>query len=441
MKGRCPASVPVTVLIALVAGLVSASAESAVQTSVPPAAAAAVSATEPPAQAPAPPSPPAEREGLSGDWGGHRDQLASRGLTLQFELTGYAQGMFAGDGPDQAEGGARMDAFVNLDTEKLGLWKGGGLRTHLESRFGHIPVFRGGALWPMSTGTALPLGGPNRLVMSSLFYTQRIGTATMLMAGKINAIDLLAADPFFGGWAIHRFQNIAFVAPPSGVVPPVIVGAVLSHRVGNMSLTGMVFDPNDQTNDYWVDGLFSDGVNVSLGSTWSFAVRERATSVGVTATVSTADGADLGNVLLPPELQTDSKDGSYNIAVQASHLIAPSAVLKGKGLGVYGKAAIADGNPNPIQSSFTGGLAGQGMIAARPFDSFGVGYFYYDFSNALQNGVEPEIQFADEQGLELFYSLALARWLRLAADLQVVAPATGVNSTLVVGSLRLNVVF
>jgi len=46
-----------------------------------------------------------------------------------------------------------------------------------------------------------------------------------MMVGKINAIDLLASHPFFGGWGTDRFWTVAFVAPPSGVVPPVIMGA------------------------------------------------------------------------------------------------------------------------------------------------------------------------------------------------------------------------
>lgn len=149
-------------------------------------------------------------------------------------------------------------------------------------------------------------------------------------------------------------------------MPPTIVGAVVSHRAGAYSFTGMVFDPNDRTNDYWVDGLFEDGVNVSFAPGWSGKVGERDTSVSLTATFSTANGTNLAEILLPPGLKTGEKDGSFNITLQAGHLIKPSAVLKGKGLGVYAKAAIADGNPNPIRSSVIGGLAGHGMIAYAP---------------------------------------------------------------------------
>lgn len=49
-----------------------------------------------------------------------------------------------------------------------------------------------------------------------------------MMLGKINAVDLIANDPFYGGWGNTRFMNVAFVAPPSGLFPPVITGGVFS---------------------------------------------------------------------------------------------------------------------------------------------------------------------------------------------------------------------
>jgi porin len=178
----------------------------------------------------------------------------------------------------------RADGFLNLDTAKLGLWLGGGLNTHFEWRSGDVAAYRGGALWPVNSGAALPLGDPEEIVASSIYLTQRFGDSTSLMLGKINAVDLLAGDPFFGGWGIHRFMNLAFVAPPSGVVPPVIMGGILSHRFSPYSLTLMVFDPDDRTGDYTPHGLFSDGVNISLSGAWAGALFGRSTNVSLTGT-------------------------------------------------------------------------------------------------------------------------------------------------------------
>lgn len=382
------------------------------------------------------------RSTLSGDWDGARTTLAGQGVAIRLEATGFYQGMFSGSGKQDWGTAGRGDAWIDFDSTKLGLWGGGGLMTHVEYRGGELTSGRGGALWPVNTAVALPTGQPEELVATSIYFTQRIGDSTNLLVGKINAVDLLAGDPFFGGWGIHRFLNLAFVAPPSGVLPPVIMGAVVSYRDAPFSYTAMVFDPNNQTGNYSLNHLFSDGVNVSLSGKWSGALDGRATSVALTGIYSTKDGADLSQIVLPPNLQTSSKEGSWNVNVQFGHLLVESETLRGQGFGVYGKAAIADGNPNPIRGSFAGGFAAHGVIPGRPLDSFGVGYYYYKFSRELQDIRNPLIgEFGSEQGLEVYYKLAVTPWFRLSADLQMLDPALQAAKRATVGGLRLNLVF
>lgn len=261
------------------------------------------------------------------------------------------------------------------------------------------------------------------------------------MLGKINAVDLLAGDPFFGGWARDRFTNVAFVAPPSGVVPPTIMGAVLSDRVDAWSVTFMAFDPEDRTNDYWPDDLFDSGVNLSLGATWTGEIAGRTSSLGITGTYSTKVGADLSDLLLPPDVQGGTEEGSYNVALSGSHLLYELEDSPGKGLGVYVKAATADGNPNPIQSSVIGGFTGYGVIPNRPDDVVGIGYYHYQWSDDLKSGVAPALSVADETGIEFFYNLAVTPWFRLTADLQWIDPANARFSDAWVGGLRASVQF
>lgn len=382
-----------------------------------------------------------ERDTLTGNWGGLRDQLVERGVKLDLEITEYYQGMFSGDGNDDFEVGGRADILAGFDTAKLGFWEGGVFNTHLTYRGGDLPAFRGGALWPVSTGSILPLDEEDRLAATSIYLSQRFGDSASMLIGKINAVDLLANDPFYGGWGNRRFMNLAFVAPPSGVVPPVIMGTVFNYRMAPYTLTFMAFDPQDRTGDYWPDDLFSDGVNLSLGGTWAGKVFGRPSSVGLTGTYSTEDKIDLGDIALPPDLQTGTEDGSYSISINMSHLLLESATHPGQGLGLYGKAAIADGNPNPIESSFTGGFAGHRLVPGRPHDVFGIGYYLYNFSEDLKNATTPVLNFGDEQGVEVFYNLAVTPWFRIAADLQWIEPASADNDDAWVGGLRANMRF
>ena len=259
------------------------------------------------------------RDTLGGDWGGFRDALGQYGIRFDLWATGYYQGMFEGTGNDDWDFGGRADLMVSGDTGKLGLWNGGGLHAHVTYRGGDLPGFRGGALWPVHTSGSIPLGSKGEVVATSLYASQRFGDSTRLMLGKINAIDLLASHPFFGGWGTDRFWNVAFVAPPSGVLPPVIMGGVLTHSFAPYALTVMVFDPNDQTTNYSLNRLFEDGVNVSMGLSWSGELAGRKSGLGVTATYSTAEGTDYEQIGLPPGTATSTKKGSYNVAVEASH--------------------------------------------------------------------------------------------------------------------------
>ena len=261
------------------------------------------------------------------------------------------------------------------------------------------------------------------------------------MLGKINALDLLANDPFYGGWSNHRFMNLALAAPPSGVLPPVIIGAIFNYRISPYTLTFMVYDPHDRTSDYWPDDLFSDGVNLSLGVTWTGKVFDRPSSINLTGIYSTEEKIDLSEIGLPPELQTQTKDGSYNISVKVTHLIVESTTHPGQGLGFYGKAAVADGNPNPIEASFSGGFAGHRLVPGRPHDVFGVGYFLYNLSEDIKSTISPLINIDNEQGIEIFYNLALTPWFRITADLQWLDPASGDNDDAWIGALRANVRF
>ncbi len=381
------------------------------------------------------------RSTLTGDWGGSRSQLQENGVTLGLESTTFYQGGLDGDGRKHFDASNRVDGFITIDTGKIGLWQGGGLNAHLEYRGDNMQNFRGGAILPVNGGTMLPMNSGNELQATSLYLSQLLGDSTSLMIGKINAVDLLAADPFFGGWGSQRFWNLAFVAPPNGIVPAVLMGGLISHTSGPFTFNALVFDPVDQTDNYSLKDLFSEGTAAQLSAGWAGAVAERPSSATLAVTYSTKDGADLSQLGLPADVRTDDKSNSHYVSLQLSHLLLESQQLEGKGLGLYALGAVADGNPNPIQSSFAGGLAGYGMVPGRVNDNFGVGYFFYNFSDDLQSTVSPILNLGDEQGLELFYNFAVTPWLTLGADVQWVDPALEGRDDAVVGGLRMRVVY
>ncbi|MEJ2533455.1 MAG: carbohydrate porin [Halioglobus sp.] len=379
-----------------------------------------------------------ERSYLTGDWGGALSRLADQGVGLELEYTSIYQGLVSGDGDKEGEYGGRADVFLNLDSGKLGLWRGGGLRAHVEYRHGNDQPFAGGALLPVNTAMLTPVGADEEVEATSLFLTQVFGGGNVLMVGKINALDLLAADPFFGGWGTNRMMNIVFVAPPNGIIPAVMMGAVASFSAQPVSLTVMVFDPNDRSTDYLPDDLFSDGTSASLTAAYQSTLAGRKTSYALTGSFTTKNGADF--TAFPPGTGTTEKDGSYNVEFQFGHNLQEDSIT-GDAWGIYLKAATADGNPNPIDYAVTVGIGGRPLFFNRPQDNFGVGYFYYAFSDKLQDALEPVADFQDEEGVEIYYSYAVTPWLHVTPDLQYIDPASGRNSSAFVAALRARIRF
>jgi len=379
------------------------------------------------------------RPALTGDWGGARSSLAEKGATLDFRYTSFYQGLASGTGPQNYEYGGKVDAFINLDSAKMGLWEGGGFRSHFEYRHGDAPANLGGAIFAVNTALYWPVDTPAELVATSLYFTQKLGDRSSIAVGKFNPIDLLAADPFYGGWGIDRFMSIIFAAPPSGLVPVVFMGAVASFKTEPVSWTLMVFDPKDRTNDYFPGDLFKTGVNVSLTGAHTTTLAERKTSYSITANYSSAEGVDYSS--LPPGMGTTTKKGSYNVAFEFKHNLQESSALPNANWGFYIKTAIADGNPNYVRSSVIAGIGGRALFFGRPQDSFGLGAFRYNLSDVLQSSLSSNTKFRDEAGIEAFYSYAVTPWLYVGADLQYIKPASGSFKNALIPALRTQIRF
>jgi porin len=84
-------------------------------------------------------------------------------------------------------------------------------------------------------------------------------------------------------------------------------------------------------------------------------------------------------------------------------------------------------------------MAGHATASGRPLDYSGVGYFFYDLGDELQDAVAPVGSFKDEQGVEAIYVFSLTFWPRLSANLQWVNPANGANPSVWLGGMRARV--
>ena len=385
-----------------------------------------------------------ERDKLTGDWGGVRSSLEEAGVKLDLEFTLFYQGLVSGSGSQSFDFGSRLDGFVKLNTGALGLWQGGGLTTHLEYRSDNLAGSLGGTFFPTNSGMEFPSDSPDTLVATSLYLSQRIGSQTSFLAGKINALDLLENDPFFGGWGIHRFMNAVFAAPPSGLVPPVFIGAITSVRLDSVSMSLWVYDPVDRTDDYWPDDLFDEGVTFYFTPSYSTKMAGRPTIFSLTGIYTTKSGIDYSSISddWKAGLEPSTKEGSYSIGFQFSHLLHQNPDNPLQGWGIFLKGAISDGNPNYVQGSIIVGIGGTGLFPGRELDSFGAGYFFYNLSDDLQDTLSPKTErFGDEQGAEVYYSYAVTPWFHFTGDLQYIDPPRRIRKNAFIAGLRANIKF
>jgi porin len=372
---------------------------------------------------------------LTGNWWGTRSLLENRGLSFNLKYSSLYQGLMAGTGKKEFKYGGKVNALIHLETEKMRLWKGGKFNFHLEYRHGEAPSTLGGTLFAVNTAVFLPSDSPNTLEATSIYYTQVIGNGHSISLGKFNPIDIYEEDFFYGGWGVDRFMNVVLVAPPSGLIPVVFMGALASINIEPLTLTITAFDPNDRTNDYFPDDLFKDGVTIGVNATGKTSLAGRKTTYGITGFITTAEGLDyssIGNGIV----NTSNKSGAFNVNVQFKHHLQESMEYPDAAWGFSFKAGIADGNPNYVRASLVTGIGGNPLFFGRHQDSFGLGIFYYNLSDVLEESFNPLVSITDESGLEIFYNYSITPWFYIGVDIQYIVPFRKYFNNAFVGGLR-----
>ncbi|HEX4613231.1 MAG TPA: carbohydrate porin, partial [Urbifossiella sp.] len=200
--------------VAATLGLLAVAGAGAAQPAVPPAELPPVTASPPdalpggeavdrlaatgaaaPAAPPAPPAPPPfggpllERQKLTGDWFGVRDQLRDHGITWDISSTNFYQGVTRGGLNTGFEYGGRADYLFNVNGEKAGLWKGLFIDLHAETLYGSSINGATGSLLPPSLAQTLPIPGGEVTALTGVKVTQALSENVLVYLGKINTAD------------------------------------------------------------------------------------------------------------------------------------------------------------------------------------------------------------------------------------------------------------
>jgi len=381
------------------------------------------------------------RSTLSGDWGGLRNELADKGVTIDMSLTQGAQGIVHGGKETGWQySGGRGDINLSLDTQKLGLWPGGFLHLEAEGNFIPADTFRKsingrtGGLMPVNSSQIYPTPAGDNFNLPAFNFTQFLSPHFGLTIGKFATVTSSSGDmnEFAHGKGDTQFMNAAFN------VNPVLLTTVPYSTLGTGLIVLPTKDPKQAIISFLVlsstgkastsgfDDL--DGNNLTLAGEG----RVRTDFFGLTG--HQLFGAIFSNRNFSSIDQNarfvfengafEGKKGSWNIHYNFDQYFYEPKKGSGEGIGIFGRFGASDGNPNFMQFFYSLGIAGKGVIPNRHNDRYGFGFYYIDTNSPELQGIFNTTKLLrDEYGFEAFYNIAITPWLMVTPDIQVVRGA------------------
>jgi porin len=374
------------------------------------------------------------RSTLTGDWWGIRNQLAEKGVTLDLSVTQIGQGVVGGGKSGAWQYGGRGDIILNLDSQKLGLWPGGFLNLEAEGNWASSVNGKTGALMPVNSNQLFPLPTGENFNLPAFNFTQFLSSYFGLTIGKYATITATSGDmnEFAHGKGDTQFMNNAlnvnpiliFTVPYSTLGTGVIVLPTKDPKEAIVSV--MVLQANGKPNTSGfgdLDGnkivliaegrLRTDFFNLTghqlFGTTFS---NKKFTSID----------QRLGSIVETRAL--DGEKGSWNLYYNFDQYLYEPKKGADRGLGVFGRLGVSDGDPNFMKSFGSFGVGGKGVFDSRPLDQFGLGYYFINIANpTIQGPLQTRSFLRDEYGFEAYYNFAITPWLRLTPDIQIVRGA------------------
>ncbi len=372
------------------------------------------------------------RPKLTGDWGGTRDRWAKNGFHVGLDTTLTFQSIADGgfDKGDGLVGSSRL--LLQLDTDRAGLWPGGLVTVAAEGRYGSGIDGDTGALSPPNADSILPSvadhEGDDVLAVTEFSVLQFLSPSVGVIFGLLDTTAGDANELAGSLQANDRFLNTSFRVSPVSfrTTPAVTLGA------------GIVFLPAEgiegslivlQSEESSGENPFDSDDGITLSTEWKFAHElsglPGAQTVGLLYGFDrdyNRVGLDRRSALatLLPGAVPQTKDSSWAFYYSGHQYVQHDDT--GRGWGVFGRFGVSDGDVNLVKWNVAAGIGGRGIVASRPNDTFGIGLYHVSLE---QGALTRLLDVGDETGFEAWYNVAVAPWMHVTADLQVIDTAVG----------------
>jgi porin len=395
------------------------------------------------------------RDLVTGDWEGWRTALQEHGIDPHFRLAQYGQ--WVADGGVETDGGygGTMDYRLNLDLNKLfGMWEGLSVNMHARSRWGQDINSAAGAFALPNAGLLMPLPGRytgtdvTGLTVSQYlpFFAGRLANVTL---GKLDVIDTVNGFfPDIVGFGQEGFWNInALVTalPWFGAVNGLgLYGgmfATINQEYG-MVESGFLFTGTENNSASWnsVQDSFDDGVWMAGWHRFLWKLEDKPGYFLVFAAGSTREqpSNDPRDVILIPGvgLVDTDEEKPWDIAMYAYQVFWQAENDPNRKATIFIGGTVGPDNPQFAQYHVFAAIEAHGPMGSRPQDRMGVSFWKNWLSDDYKQLVRPVANLRDLYGFELYYNIAINKWLHVTPDLQFIKNEVKGNDLAIVPGIR-----
>lgn len=369
--------------------------------------------------------------------------MQAQGITYGVGATQFYQGVARGGVEQEFDYGGKVDQFLILDSGKLGLWQGMTMTMHVETRFGEDVNLDAVGFAPANVAMLYPKAGEHDTAITGLSFAQALDDNIQATFGKFNALDLFYTLYPQTGRGINGFMNASMVIPLSvaRVAPLSFLGAGALAYEGKLPQAGvLVYDTQNCATTSGFDELFDNGANI-LGFYRVFTDVNGLPGShmfgGIWSTGEFVAFDPSSFVIVPDEgLVAIPQKGAYTLLYIFEQTLWMDCCHPERNVTLLSQWGLAEPETSPIGWSANVALQAQGFDRSRPHDAFGIGYFHTALSNDFQDLLAPIRTLEDVDGVELYYSAAVAKGFQLTTDFQVIDPADTRNDTALVLGLR-----
>jgi porin len=403
------------------------------------------------------------RDKLTGDWRGLRTDLHDHGIDISLRLSQYGQGVASGGVDKNGEYGGTMDYRVHADLAKaVGLWEGLSIDLHARTRFGEdIGADAGGLVLP-NTGLLMPLPGDysdsdiTGLLVNQLFPLWA-GHEGLFSLGKIDVLDAVTLFFPYVTYGQEGFWNVnALVSalPWFGAVRGLsLYGSWLASineefQIGESAI--LVTGTENVTTSWEFSDSFKHGVWIAAFHRFLYKIDDKPGYFMVFGGVSTRDQVSVESldfIFIPGaglSIDADEKK-PWNIALYLSQVFWQAEDDPNRKATILIGGTLGPDEPQFAQWNLFASVEAYGPMAVRPGDRMGVSFWYNwlaePFVDTLSDLPVDPIRLRDTWGFELYYNVAINKWLHLTADLQLVQNENKGDDFAVIPGVRLVIDF